>query len=142
MCVCIRACSCLAQRSLGHSAHLASRLFTFYFSHVLHLDSFSVYSCELRFHPLHHQVVGITFPMVGWIMMGLKRSSRVGERNCVLKINCCTKLQLSFISHQGCVARFQLAFSFRSTYNLPADEHRAAPPVSVRAVDPGTPIHP
>lgn len=111
LCVCvrIRACSCLALCSLGHTAHPALCLFIFYLSHVLHLD-FSVYSCELHFHPMHHQVVGITFPVVGWIVVGLNRSSRVGERNFVLRISCRTELQLCFISHQGLVARFQLAF--------------------------------
>lgn len=124
MCVCIRAC--LAQCSLGHSAHLALCLFIFYLSHVLHLD-FSVCSYELHFHPIHHQVVEITFPLVGWIMVRLKRSSRVGERNRALRISCCTKLQPCFISHQGLVARFQLAFFFLSISNLPTDEQRAAP---------------
>lgn len=106
------------------TAHLAPCLFIFYLSHALHLD-LSFYSCELRFHPTHHQVVGITYPVVGWIMVGLKRSSRVGGRNCVLRISCCIKSQLCFISLQGLVARFQLSFFFLSISNLPVDEQRA-----------------
>lgn len=125
MCVCTRACPALPSVHWD-TAHLTVWLFIFYLSHVLHLD-FSVCSCELLFHPIHHQVVGITFPVVGWIMVGLKRSSRVGERNHALRISCCTKLQLCFISHQGLVAGFQLAFFFLSTSNLPADEQRATP---------------
>ena len=81
LCVCISACS-----------HLT--LFP-----CLAPDSFSVYSCVLLFHPIHHQVVMIAFPMVDWIMKGLKRSSRAADSNCVLSINCCIKLQLHFICH-------------------------------------------
>lgn len=75
-------------------------------------------------------------------MVGLKRSSRVGEKDCVLRISCCTKLQLRFISHQGLVARFQLAFFFLSTSILPGQMNREQHQLSIRAVDPGTPIHP